>query len=127
MTKSPPFMCGVKVGLCLPRRIVATCEASRPSTMFSASMTYQRASSSARLALYVFGFITLSNQTRSARSLVRWPGEHPSRINNAHQAEPACGRRGAVMPLVARLQDADAALDREPSLTHQRPPAPQAA
>src|SRR5258708_25355429 len=127
MTKSPPFMCGVKVGLCLPRRIVAICEASRPSPMFSASMTYQRASSSSRLALYVFEFITFSNHTRSARCLVRGPGEHPSRIINAHQAEPARGRRRALVPLVTRLQDTDEALDGEPPFTHHPQRAPQAA
>jgi hypothetical protein len=43
-TWSPVSMCGAYIGLCLPRRIVATSEASLPSTTPLASTTYQRRS-----------------------------------------------------------------------------------
>src|SRR5437899_2044208 len=46
MTWSPVSMWGAKIGLCLPRRIFATSEASLPSTAPSASTTYQRRSMS---------------------------------------------------------------------------------
>src|SRR5690349_9983795 len=39
MTLSPSSTCGVKVGLCLPRRRLATREARRPTTRPSASIS----------------------------------------------------------------------------------------
>ena len=44
MRWSPTSMCGAKIGLCLPRRITAASDATRPSTCSPASMTYQRRS-----------------------------------------------------------------------------------
>src|SRR5205809_1359795 len=46
MTWSPVSTWGAKIGLCFPRRTLATSEASRPSTAPSASTTYQRRSMS---------------------------------------------------------------------------------
>jgi hypothetical protein len=46
-------MCGVKIGLCLPRRILATSEASRPRTIPSASTTNHCGLMSAGVALNV--------------------------------------------------------------------------
>src|SRR6266702_6028142 len=54
MTWSPVSAWGAKIGLCLPRRILATSEASRPSTTPSASMTYQRRSMSRGFGEKVF-------------------------------------------------------------------------
>jgi hypothetical protein len=51
ITLSPISMCGVKDGLCLPRRRVAMKAASRPSTMPSASITSHFLSMSAGFAL----------------------------------------------------------------------------
>src|SRR5438105_15845131 len=62
-TKSPLWRCGVKVGLCLPRKICAICDARRPSTWPSASMIYQFGSSSEALALYVFFIVHNSKRT----------------------------------------------------------------
>src|SRR3954471_16648044 len=39
MTKSPVSRWGAKIGLCLPRRRIAACEARRPRTTSSASIT----------------------------------------------------------------------------------------
>jgi hypothetical protein len=39
--KSPVSMCGVKIGLCLPRSRAAIWVASRPSPLSDASTTYQ--------------------------------------------------------------------------------------
>src|SRR5690242_14405051 len=47
-------MCGVNIGLCLPRMIFATSDARRPSTSPSASTTNQRCSMSDGVAEYVF-------------------------------------------------------------------------
>jgi hypothetical protein len=51
MTKSPVSMCGVNIGLCLPRRILATSVASRPRTIPLASTTNQRCSMSLGVAV----------------------------------------------------------------------------
>src|SRR6202022_2633003 len=40
-TKSPQSACGVKIGLCLPRRTLAMVVAARPSTLSFTSMTSQ--------------------------------------------------------------------------------------
>jgi len=47
-------ICGVKIGLCLPRSRIATMVASRPSTSPSASITTHFLSMSASLAENVF-------------------------------------------------------------------------
>src|SRR6266566_9869024 len=60
ITKSPLCRCGVNVGLCFPRKICAICDATRPRTCPSASMTYHVGCRSAALALYVF-IISLVN------------------------------------------------------------------
>src|SRR5579883_780861 len=60
ITKSPDWRCGVNVGLCFPRKICAICDARRPRTCPSASMTYHVGCRSAALALYVF-IISLVN------------------------------------------------------------------
>src|SRR5713226_10077821 len=54
ITKSPLCRWGVNVGLCLPRKICAICEAKRPNICPSASITYHWGFRSAALALYVF-------------------------------------------------------------------------
>src|SRR5260370_2775198 len=53
-TWSPVFRCGVNVGLCLPRRILATLLARRPSTWSVASTTNQSPFRSAAFAVHVF-------------------------------------------------------------------------
>src|SRR3954471_24347250 len=54
-TWSPQSTCGVKLGLCLPRRILATIVARRPTTSPSASIRCHFLSTSAGLAdLVVF-------------------------------------------------------------------------
>src|SRR6266581_4898111 len=53
-TWSPVFRCGVNVGLCLPRRILATLLARRPKTWSVASTTNQSPFRSAAFAVHVF-------------------------------------------------------------------------
>src|SRR5260370_4262473 len=53
-TWSPVFRCGVNVGLCLPRKILATLLARRPSTWSVASTTNQSPFRSAAFAVHVF-------------------------------------------------------------------------
>src|SRR5260370_18118806 len=53
-TWSPVFKCGVNVGLCLPRKILATLLARRPSTWSVASTTNQSPFRSAAFAVHVF-------------------------------------------------------------------------
>src|SRR5438132_7479885 len=65
-TWSPEFRCGVKVGLCLPRRIAATPEARRPSTWSVASTTYQSLFRSAAFAVHVFCLLILPLVVRPA-------------------------------------------------------------
>jgi hypothetical protein len=50
-TKSPVSMCGVKVGLCLPRSTRAMSLASRPTGLFAASTMNQDRSISEGLAV----------------------------------------------------------------------------
>src|SRR5688572_23374364 len=52
--KSPVSTCGVYSGLCLPRSRSAICDASRPRTLFCASITYQSCWTSCGLAENVF-------------------------------------------------------------------------
>src|SRR5256886_17206149 len=78
-TWSPEFRCGVKVGLCLPRRIAATPEARRPSTWSVASTTYQSLFRSAAFAVHVFCLLI------SFSSFL---------VNHVHQSQPS-RRRGA--------------------------------
>src|SRR5207247_4955885 len=54
MTLSPVSMCGVNIGLCLPRMIFATSVARRPRTMPSASTMYHWCLISRGVAEYVF-------------------------------------------------------------------------
>src|SRR5436305_10380643 len=54
MTLSPSSTWGVKVGLCLPRRRIATIEASRPTMSPLASISTHFFSMSAAFAEYVF-------------------------------------------------------------------------
>src|SRR5258706_6808657 len=72
-TKSPPSPCGVKVGLCLPRRIGGTCEAKRPSTLSRASATNQRRTTSAFEMLRV-GFFGLGKAVLSEGGSARGMG-----------------------------------------------------
>src|SRR5580698_8140825 len=53
MTKSPPSVLGVNVGLCLPRSRLAAATARRPSTTSWASMTYHVRVVSPALGTYV--------------------------------------------------------------------------
>src|SRR5207249_6632894 len=53
ITWSPVSTCGVKIGLCLPRSTIATCEAKCPSVFPFASTTYHLRVMSAFLAEYV--------------------------------------------------------------------------
>src|SRR6266851_849403 len=59
-TWSPVFRCGVNVGLCLPRRILATLLARRPRTWSVASTTNQSLFKSAAFAVHVFCLLTRS-------------------------------------------------------------------
>src|SRR2546428_3039852 len=58
-TGSPVSRCGEKLGLCLPRRRVATRVASRPSVAPSASTSFQCRSISALFVVYVFIALSL--------------------------------------------------------------------
>src|SRR5256712_12427097 len=58
-TGSPVSRCGEKLGLCFPRRRVATRVASRPSVAPSASTSFQCRSISALFVVYVFIALSL--------------------------------------------------------------------
>src|SRR5687768_742762 len=58
-TLSPMSTCGVNVGLCFPRRRIATSVASRPTTRFSASIRTHFFSTSAGFAEKVFMIVLL--------------------------------------------------------------------
>src|SRR5438445_7653336 len=80
-TWSPVFRCGVNVGLCLPRRILATLLARRPRTWSVASTTNQSPFRSAAFAVHVFCLLISSCS-----------------VNHFHQGEPpgrGCFRRQA--------------------------------
>src|SRR2546430_11046720 len=74
-TQSPPFTCGVNVGLCLPRRICATWLANRPSGCPVASTRNQRCVTSSFRKLNVFipkpssrsRWVAAANYTRAVR------------------------------------------------------------
>src|SRR5215469_10884383 len=91
-TKSPLSRCGVNVGLCLPRKICAICDARRPRTCPSASMTYHCGCRSAALALYVFIIV---------RSLQTFQDTQPV-PDTAHAVGPL--NQGASSLHVARFQ-----------------------
>src|SRR5437867_3776385 len=59
ITGSPVSRLGAKVALCLPRRIVATCVARRPSVAPSASTTRHARCTSLAFGAYVFTFLLL--------------------------------------------------------------------
>src|SRR5262249_56842771 len=113
-TKSPPSTCGEKVGLCLPRRMVATREAKRPSTLSLASATNHCRTTSASEMLRVgfFGFdkADLSQRKGERRALGylnRCPGATPGGgvVGDPVQAQPlGPGRRPRACP-VAPSQD----------------------
>src|SRR5262245_6539966 len=74
MTNSPVSMCGVYSGRCLPRRMVAICTASRPTTWSVASITNQRRVTVAGLAMkLVMGtcLVPAPARTRSGRRGLR--------------------------------------------------------
>src|SRR5260370_424927 len=93
-TWSPVFRCGVNVGLCLPRRILATLLARRPSTWSVASTTNQSPFRSAAFAVHVFCLLIhlrLNMRPARARRLV----------NHFHQCQAPGGgrfRRHAPVP-----------------------------
>src|SRR5512144_1162202 len=68
MMLSPQSMCGVYIGLCLPRRRLAMIVAKRPRTQPSASTTYQLRVTSAGLAEYVFIFFPRSARQIASRA-----------------------------------------------------------
>src|ERR1700693_5003327 len=84
ITWSPVFKCGVKVGLCLPRRILATELARRPSTWSVASTTNQSLFKSAVFAVQVFCLLN----------------RDPS-VNHFHQCQASRGRRAGSQSPVA--------------------------
>src|ERR1700716_1575189 len=73
-TLSPQSMCGVKVGLCLPRRRMAMIEARRPSTSPSASISSHFFCTSAVLREKVFmGLSSVSGRLwRARRGMSTW-------------------------------------------------------
>src|SRR5712691_2652472 len=85
-TWSPLFRCGVNVGLCLPRRILATLLARRPKTWSVASTTNQSLFRSAAFAVHVFCLLIVFAS---------------SSVNHFHQRQPpgwSRARRPAASP-----------------------------
>src|SRR6476620_9742626 len=73
-TWSPQSTCGVKLGLCLPRRILATMEASRPTTSPSASIRCHFFSTSCGLAdlvVFISAFMGVDLFQKRTRRLSR--------------------------------------------------------
>src|SRR5438445_10372658 len=102
-TWSPEFRCGVKVGLCLPRRIAATPDARRPRTWSVASTTYQSLFRSAAFAVHVFCLLI------SFSSFL---------VNHFHQGQPSRGRGARRLAAVARLEDVSHPFWRPHSAAH---------
>src|SRR5438309_5607327 len=68
-TWSPQSTCGVKLGLCLPRRMLATIEARRPTTSPSASIRCHFFSTSAGFAdlvVFISAFMAADLSKRNA-------------------------------------------------------------
>src|SRR5260370_8517402 len=112
-TWSPVFRCGVKVGLCLPRRILATLLARRPRTWSVASTTNQSLLRSAAFAVHVFCLLILS-----------FSG---SLVNHFHQRQAA--RRSSLGRLspITRFEDISdplSLLSPPPAPGHPPPPPP---
>src|SRR5947209_10283789 len=120
-TKSPLWRCGVKVGLCFPRKICAICDASRPKTCPSASIMYHFGSRSAALALYVFFIVHNSKRNRVASwHSFRMPNFKFFRISHSHQAEPVCRGCRARVRLICVLYDSSKFSKAETFLPHQQ-------
>src|SRR2546430_16556234 len=105
-TWSPLFRCGVKVGLCLPRRMAATPEARRPRTWSVASTTYQSLLRSAAFAVHVFCLL-ISGYL----------------VNHFHQSQPPGGSRSRCDP-AARCPEDPSPPPRPPAPPGPPPPPP---
>src|SRR5271169_6076978 len=94
---SPQSMCGVKLGLCLPRRRMAMIVASRPSTSPSASISTHFLSISASLAEKVFitdGLSKARGQRRGAQGL----RDHPHAVKRFSLRKQSPLGRGIIVP-----------------------------
>src|SRR3954447_26046350 len=115
-------MCGAYIGLCLPRRIVATSEASLPSTTPLASTTYQRRSMCSGFGEEVFINVEMSAHgarpaiqvTRAATSPSKAdePGadrgrrrESPKRRNDLRARQRPGRPEGSVGPATTEAKD----------------------
>src|SRR5687768_8506533 len=103
-TWSPQSTCGVKLGLCLPRRMLATIVASRPTTSPSASIRCHFFSTSAGLtdlvvfisafmARYPLFRMSSAAPCRAARTAGKWQSRGETSRNQGGFA------RGTILPL----------------------------
>src|SRR5256885_3418370 len=109
ITGSPVSRLGAKVALCLPRRIVATCVARRPSVAPSASTTRHSRCTSLAFGAYVF----------ISASLVRFFALPLSSFTvlDADQAEPLRRSARAGLRPVARPDDFCESIDADLAAT----------
>src|SRR5579884_1626005 len=107
-TKSPQGICGVNVGLCLPRRICAISDARRPRTCPSASMMYHCGSRSAALALYVFIMCHL------------FASQNPLWICHPYQAQPMRWGRRTRVRYFSALRDSGKFVEAQPFLPYEQ-------
>src|SRR5690349_17294017 len=96
-TLSPSSTCGVKVGLCLPRRMLATMEARRPTTRPSASIRTHFFVTSAGFCEKVFISFSLTRTFREGSGrkafLVAWIGARPRYHGDGRRPAPKTKRR----------------------------------
>src|SRR5207249_8523122 len=118
ITGSPVSRLGAKVALCLPRRIVATCVARRPSVAPSASTTRHARCTSLAFGAYVF----------ISASLVRFFALPLSSFTvlDADQAEPLRWSAGTRLRPVPRSEDLRESIDADLAATdpQERPADP---
>src|SRR5262245_60587216 len=91
MTNSPVSRCGVYCGRCLPRRILAICTASRPTTLSVASITYHFWGTSPVLAMKLDISLLAHSEHSRERDHHRVPPRRVKSLRRETVTGPASG------------------------------------
>src|SRR5713226_1057428 len=113
-TGSPVSRFGVKVALCLPRKVRAACVATRPSTAPSASMTRQCRSISLPFALLVLAVVPAI----SLFSLVLVPFASSIPVFHVRETQTLRRRTRPSLRAIRRSHDLAEPLDADLSASH---------